>query len=319
MGALNTNSEISSWLHALLGNIEKVIYGKRDPITKVICSWVCGGHVLLEDVPGTGKTMLARTLAKSIQSHFKRTQFTPDLLPSDITGVNIFNRKTEEFEFRPGPIFSTLFLADEINRATPRTQSALLEAMSEKQVTVDGQTYLLDELFFVIATENPVEQAGTFVLPEAQLDRFHIRIGLGYPDDASETQIIRSQESAHPIAQAQTILQQAHLLEIRKAVKSVVIHDPVLQYALAIVKKTRNHPELILGASPRASVALINLAKALALFSDSSFVHPDHIQEFVLPVLAHRIVPSPEAKFSGRTSKVILQDILKSIPVPVGL
>ena len=295
----------------IIDNVEKVIVGKREQIEFLLVAMLCQGHVLLEDVPGTGKTMLARSMAVSMGIDFKRLQCTPDLLPSDITGVSIFLQSDSRFEFRPGPVFVNILLADEINRATPRTQSALLEAMQERQVTVDGLARPLPRPFLVLATQNPVEFEGTFPLPEAQLDRFLMRLDMGYPSQADERRIIRSQRLAHPIESLAPVVDGQVLLTLSQEVSQIHVDESLEEYILSLVQATRNHPDLALGASPRGSLALYKTGQALAALRGRHYVIPDDIKTLTPLTLTHRLILKPESQLRGRTTSGVLKDIVE--------
>nr|BBH95191.1 ATPase [Thermogemmatispora argillosa] len=308
--------DLAAAVQRVIRNVESVIVGKAEAVTFTLIAVICRGHVLIEDVPGVGKTVLTKSIARSIGCSFKRIQFTPDLLPSDITGVSIYNQKTGNFEFRPGPIMAQIVLADEVNRATPKTQSALLEAMEESQVTVDGRTYPLPEPFMVMATQNPIEYEGTFPLPEAQLDRFMMNISLGYPSPADEINILNSQQHHHPLDDLQQIMTAEELLEIQKQIRSIHVDQSIREYIVAITNATRNHGSIYLGASPRGSLALFRAAQALAAIRGRSYVIPDDVKLMVKPTLAHRIIVTPAARVRSVTSSSILDEILQTVPVP---
>ncbi|MDY7040336.1 MAG: MoxR family ATPase [Chloroflexota bacterium] len=298
------------------GNVEKVIFGKHEEIQLAVLGLLCQGHLLIEDVPGVGKTMLAKSIAKSLGCTFRRIQFTPDMLPSDVTGVSVFNQKTREFEFRPGPVMSQIVLTDEINRATPKTQSALLEAMEERQVTVDGTTYSLGRPFLVLATQNPIEYEGTFPLPEAQLDRFIMRISLGYPDPGHEISILNSQQYVHPVEEIDQVVTVEELIDAQEKVKEVYIDDLVKEYIVTIVNATRKHPDVYLGASPRGSLALYKTSQARASVLGRDYVIPDDVKDLAKPTLAHRLIVSPSARIKDVDPRVVIEDVLNSVPVP---
>jgi MoxR-like ATPase len=302
---------------SVIENVEKVIVGKRPAIELVMVAMLCEGHVLIEDVPGVGKTMLARSIAASLGGQFKRLQCTPDLLPNDVTGVAIFDQKKGEFEFRPGPIFVNILLADEINRATPRTQSALLEAMQEQQVTVDGVTHALPRPFMVLATQNPIEYEGTFPLPEAQLDRFLMRIPLGYPNAADEKEILNNLRRDHPIIHLSRVVEIDELLAILPLVWEVHLDGSLQDYIVALIDATRRHPDLALGASPRGSLALYKTAQALAAMRGRDYVIPDDLKFLAPLTLAHCLIPRPEAELRGRTVTSILNEIIESVPLKI--
>ncbi len=309
-------AEIEAIANRIVENVEKVIVGKRTAVQQTVLGLLCQGHILIEDVPGVGKTVLAKSLSKSVGCHFQRIQFTPDMLPSDVTGVSVFNQKTREFEFRPGPIHAQIVLVDEINRATPKTQSALLEAMEEKQVTVDGTTYPLDEPFMVLATQNPIEYEGTFPLPEAQLDRFLLRIQLGYPNKEQEMEILDQQQFKHPIDSLEQVVSVEELRAVQTAVKEIYIDELVKEYIVDVVRQTRDHPDVYLGSSSRGALALYRLGQARAAMFGRDYVLPDDIKLLAGTALGHRIIVGPAARIKDIEPDAIVQDILDKVPVP---
>jgi MoxR-like ATPase len=310
--------QVQSFVNTITENVSRVIIGKHAAIELVMVALLCEGHVLLEDVPGSGKTMLARSVAISLGSSFKRLQCTPDLMPNDVTGVSIFNQKTSEFEFRPGPVFVNILLADEINRATPRTQSALLEAMQEQQVTVDGVTRLLPRPFLVMATQNPIEYEGTFPLPEAQLDRFLMRLSIGYPSPRDERQILINLWREHPITHLTQVVNGEDLLKLQQLVWDVHVDETLQEYVVSLVTATRSHPDLALGISPRGSLALFKASQALAAVRGRDHVLPEDIKYLVPVTLPHRLIIKPEAALRGRSVESILQDVLENTPLNLG-
>lgn len=307
--------ELFSFTQKVSKNIENVIVGKGDAIELLLVALLCEGHVLIEDVPGVGKTMLARSLAISLGGEFKRLQCTPDLLPNDITGISIFNQSSKDFEFRPGPVFVNVLLADEINRATPRTQSALLEAMQESQVTVDGITYPLPKPFIVLATQNPIEYEGTFPLPEAQLDRFLMKIFLGYPNQPEEKEILKRLKGKHPIESLEKSVNLTEVLPLITQVWGVNVDETIVDYIIRIINKTRNHPEILLGGSPRATLSLFKCAQALAAIRNRNYVLPDDVKYLAVPVLSHRLLLNPKAELQGKTSENIIRRIIEDTPL----
>ncbi len=307
---------VQSLTEKLSANVEHVILGKHLEIRLTLTALICRGHILIEDVPGVGKTMLARAIAKSLGCSFKRIQFTPDMLPSDVTGVSVFNQKTREFEFRPGPVMSQIVLTDEINRATPKTQSALLECMEERQVTVDGVTYPIPQPFLVMATQNPIEYEGTFPLPEAQLDRFMLRVHLGYPGHKDEMTMLDAQRLAHPIEQTAQVVSAKELTDAQNAVKDIYVDNLIKEYILALVDATRKHPDVYLGASPRGSLALYKCAQARAAIEGRDYVIPDDIKALSEPALAHRLIISPAARLKNVDARSVVEELLNSVAVP---
>ncbi len=311
-------NDVQEFGERVVENIEKVIVGKRSTVELAIISLLCQGHLLIEDVPGVGKTVLARSLARSLGCSFSRIQFTPDMLPSDVTGVSIFNQSNRQFEFRPGPVMAQIVLTDEINRATPKTQAALLEAMEERQVTVDGVTHILPRPFMVLATQNPIEYEGTFPLPEAQLDRFLIRVRLGYPSPEDEVVILERQQYRHPLEALEQIVSVDELSEMQETVKGIFVAPGVKRYIVNLARQTRDHPEVYLGASPRGSLALYRTSQVRAALYGRDYVLPDDVKELVVPTFAHRMILGPAARLRDLDADEIVIEILNSVPVPGG-
>jgi MoxR-like ATPase len=311
-------SDIQSFAERVINNIERVIVGKRNSVELAVVSLLCQGHLLIEDVPGVGKTMLARSLARSLGCTFSRIQFTPDMLPSDVTGVSIFNQVSREFEFRSGPVMAQVVLADEINRATPKTQASLLEAMEERQVTVDGVTHMLPKPFIVLATQNPIEYEGTFQLPEAQLDRFLLRIRLGYPELDDEIQVLDRQQRQHPIDDLGQVVSLDELLSAQKEVKEIYVAPTLRRYIVELSRSTRQHGDVYLGASPRGSLALFRTGQARAAINGRDFVLPDDIKALVPSALSHRVILGPAARLRDLNAEQILEEVLDGVAVPGG-
>jgi MoxR-like ATPase len=308
--------EVQEIAQRIMTNVEEVIVGKHEAVQLTVIALLCEGHLLIEDVPGTGKTMLAKSVARSLGCDFRRIQFTPDMLPSDVTGVSVFNQKTREFEFRPGPVMAQIVLTDEINRATPKTQSALLEAMEEHQITVDGVTYPMEQPFLVLATQNPIEYEGTFPLPEAQLDRFMMRISLGYPSTEDEITVLDRQQHTHPVTRIEQVVSTEELISTQQRIKDVYIDDLVKEYIVKLVQATRKHPDVYLGASPRGSLALYKTGQARAAIMGRDYVIPDDAKALSMMTLAHRLIISPSARIKNVDPRAVIQEILDSVPVP---
>ena len=309
-------ADVTKIAQRIISNVEQVIVGKRPQLILSLVSWLCEGHILLEDVPGVAKTILARALARSVGCNFKRVQCTPDLLPTDVTGASIFNPKTTEFEFRPGPIFGQLVLADEINRATPRTQAALLEAMAEAKVTVDGHSHTLTPPFLVVATQNPIDHEGTFPLPEAQLDRFLMKFQLGYPSMEDELKMLSMLQHKHPLESIGEVVSAKEIIACQHAVRTIHIDDKVRQYIMEIIHATRQHEDLTLGASPRGSIALFRGSQAMAALRGRDYVLPDDVKFIVAPIIAHRLILSPESRLRKVTAEQVVEDVVSEIAVP---
>ena len=313
---MNGTQQATLLAQEIVENVSKVIIGKKPIVEHALSAVVAQGHILIEDVPGVGKTMLAKSISASIGCSFKRIQITPDLLPSDIVGISIYNQRTGEFQFRAGPVMAQMVLVDEINRATPKTQSALLEAMEELQVSVDGDSRTLDRPFVVIATQNPIEYEGTFPLPEAQLDRFLMRISLGYPSFAEEMSIIEQQEQVHPINELRSVATPEDIIDLQEACKNIYVDNTVREYIVSLIDATRNHENVSLGASPRASLGMFRAARGLAILRDRDYVIPDDIKELAYAVLAHRLILSPSARMRGLHTGQIISNLLESVPIP---
>lgn len=316
-GTILTSKNIQTLAQSIIAEIEQVIVGKKQSVTDAVMTLLCGGHLLIEDVPGVGKTTLAKSIAKAIGGEFRRVQFTPDLLPTDITGTSIFNQDTREFEFRPGPLFSNVVLVDEVNRATPKTQSALLEAMEERQVSSDGETRELPEPFFVLATQNNIEMTGTYPLPEAQLDRFFARVSLGYPDRDAEAEILKNQQNAHPVESVKQVVKLEELVDAQHGVREIFAHSSIREYVVDIVRQTRETSQLVLGSSPRGSLYLLLAGQANAAIHGRDFVSPDDIKEVAATVLGHRIIVRGEVRAKGLNGTDVINQILEAVPAPV--
>ncbi|HJX39459.1 MAG TPA: MoxR family ATPase [Anaerolineae bacterium] len=308
--------DVQTTAQKIIDNVEKVIIGKHNEVELALIALLCQGHLLIDDVPGVGKTMLAKAIAKSLGCTFKRIQFTPDMLPSDVTGVSIYDQSTGRFEFRPGPVMANIVLTDEINRATPKTQSALLEAMEEHQVTVDGVTHLLDKPFLVLATQNPIEYEGTFPLPEAQLDRFLMRISLGYPSPADEIRILEAQQHVHPIETIDQVVGARELLDMQEQIKDVYVHDAIKEYIVSLVGATRSHADVYLGSSPRGALALFRTSQARSALSNREYVIPDDIKALAEATLAHRLIVNPAARIREVDPRRVVREVLHTVEVP---
>jgi len=315
---LKETQSATSIAREIVDNVSKVIVGKQPVIERALAAVIAQGHILIEDVPGVGKTMLAKSISSSIGCSFKRIQFTPDLLPSDIVGISIYNQSTGEFQFRPGPVMAQIVLVDEINRATPKTQSALLEAMEELQVSVDGVTRPLEQPFIVMATQNPIEYEGTFPLPEAQLDRFLMRISLGYPSFTDELSVIEQQEKTHPIDELEAVASPEDVIKLQEAAKNVYVDTAVREYIVGLIEATRNHEDVSLGASPRASLGMFRAVRGMAILRDRDYAIPDDVKELAYAVLAHRLILSPAARMRGLHTGQVIDGLLESVAVPGG-